>query len=160
VLNAALGGGMSSRLFQEVRERRGLAYSVYSYASQHAAAGLLGVYVGCQPKKVDQVLELCRTVLADVVRGGITVEELERGKGQARGGLVLGLEDTSARMSRLAKAELVYDELPSVDELIARVDGVSIDQVADLARTLLPATPTLAVVGPFDSAGRFEAVLD
>ena len=159
VLNAALGGGMSSRLFQEVRERRGLAYSVYSYASQHAAAGLLGVYVGCQPKKVDQVLELCRTVLADVVRGGITAEELERGKGQARGGLVLGLEDTSARMSRLAKAELVYDELPSVDELIARVDGVSIDQVADLARTLLPATPTLAVVGPFDSAGRFEAVL-
>nr|WP_238992203.1 pitrilysin family protein [Jiangella ureilytica] len=159
VLNAALGGGMSSRLFQEVRERRGLAYSVYSYASQHAAAGLLGVYVGCQPKKVDQVLELCRTVLADVVRGGITAEELERGKGQARGGLVLGLEDTSARMSRLAKAELVYDELPSVDELIARVDGVSIDQVADLARALLPATPTLAVVGPFDSAGRFEAAL-
>lgn len=159
VLNAALGGGMSSRLFQEVRERRGLAYSVYSYASQHAAAGLLGVYVGCQPKKIDQVLELCRTVLADVVRGGITAEELSRGKGQARGGLVLGLEDTSARMSRLAKAELVYDELPSVDELIARVDGVTIDQVAELAQTLLPATPTLAVVGPFDSAGRFEAVL-
>ncbi|TDD68713.1 insulinase family protein [Jiangella aurantiaca] len=159
VLNAALGGGMSSRLFQEVRERRGLAYSVYSYASQHAAAGLLGVYVGCQPKKVDQVLELCRTVLADVVRGGITPEELERGKGQARGGLVLGLEDTSARMSRLAKAELVYDELPSVDQLIARVDAVTIDQVTELARTLLPATPTLAVVGPFESAGRFEAVL-
>nr|WP_246401742.1 pitrilysin family protein [Jiangella mangrovi] len=160
VLNAALGGGMSSRLFQEVRERRGLAYSVYSYAAQHAAGGLLGVYVGCQPKKVDQVLELCRTVLADVVAGGITPEELARGKGQARGGLVLGLEDTSARMSRLAKAELVYDELPSVDELIARVDGVSIDQVSDLARALLPATPTLAVVGPFESAGRFEAVLD
>ncbi len=159
VLNAALGGGMSSRLFQEVRERRGLAYSVYSYASQHAAAGLLGVYVGCQPKKVDQVLELCRAVLAEVVTGGITAEELARGKGQARGGLVLGLEDTSARMSRLAKAELVYDELPSVDQLIARVDAVSIDQVTDLARALLPAAPTLAVVGPFESAGRFEAVL-
>ncbi|WP_232827303.1 M16 family metallopeptidase [Jiangella endophytica] len=159
VLNAALGGGMSSRLFQEVRERRGLAYSVYSYAAQHAAAGLLGVYVGCQPKKIDQVLELCRTVLADVVSGGITAEELSRGKGQARGGLVLGLEDTSARMSRLAKAELVYDELPSVDELIARVDAVTVDQVSELARTLLPASPTLAVVGPFESAGRFEAVL-
>nr|WP_239000777.1 pitrilysin family protein [Jiangella asiatica] len=159
VLNAALGGGMSSRLFQEVRERRGLAYSVYSYAAQHAAAGLLGVYVGCQPKKVDQVLELCRTVLAEVVRGGITAEELERGKGQARGGLVLGLEDTSARMSRLAKAELVYDELPSVDELIARVDRVTMDDVAALAQALLPASPTLAVVGPFDEAARFEAAL-
>ncbi|WP_051425925.1 M16 family metallopeptidase [Jiangella gansuensis] len=159
VLNAALGGGMSSRLFQEVRERRGLAYSVYSYAAQHAAAGLFGVYVGCQPKKVDQVLDLCRTVLADVVHRGITQEELERGKGQARGGLVLGLEDTSARMSRLAKAELVYDELPSVDELIARVDRVTMDDVTDLARSLLPASPTLAVVGPFDEVTRFEAAL-
>ncbi|PSL01123.1 putative Zn-dependent peptidase [Haloactinopolyspora alba] len=159
VLNAAIGGGMSSRLFQEIRERRGLAYAVYSYAAQHAAAGMFGVYVGCQPKKVDEVLELCRSTLDEVVSSGISKEELDRGKGQARGGLVLGLEDTSARMSRLAKAELVYDELPSVDELISRVDGVTMDQVRELAETLLTASPSLAVVGPFDEARRFDAAV-
>ena len=125
VLNSALGGGMSSRLFQEVREKRGLAYSVYSYASQYAETGLFGVYVGCLPKKVDQVLDLCRTELASVGDGGITVEELERGKGQLRGSLVLGLEDTGSRMSRLGKSELVYGELMSVDEILARIDAVT-----------------------------------
>ncbi len=159
VLNAALGGGMSSRLFQEIREKRGLAYSVYSYAAQHAASGLFGVYVGCQPQKVDQVLELCRSALSDIATSGITQEELERGKGQARGGLVLGLEDTGARMSRLAKSELVYDELPSVDELISRIDAVTVDQVHELAASLLSVTPSLAVVGPFEDSQRFEAAL-
>lgn len=159
VLNAALGGGMSSRLFQEIRERRGLAYSVYSYAAQHASTGMFGVYVGCQPKKIDQVLDLCRSILNDVVTSGITKEELDRGKGQARGGLVLGLEDTSARMSRLAKSELVYDELPSVDELLARVDAVTMDHVRELAESILSASPALAVVGPFDEPARFDTVL-
>jgi predicted Zn-dependent peptidase len=156
VLNAALGGGMSSRLFQEIREKRGLAYSVYSYTSQHAATGLIGVYVGCQPKKVDQVLDLSRSILADVAASGITSDELDRGKGQARGGLVLGLEDTSARMSRIAKAELVYDELPSVDELLRRVDAVTIDDVLALAAEYLAGTPALGVVGPFETPAPFE----
>ncbi len=98
VLNAALGGGMSSRLFQEIRETRGLAYSVYSYDAQYAAAGQVGVYAGCQPKKVEQVIDVSRAVLADVATHGITAEELERGRGQSRGALVLGLEDTSARV--------------------------------------------------------------
>lgn len=161
VLNAALGGGMSSRMFQEIRERRGLAYSVYSFAAQHAATGMFGVYVGCQPKKIDQVLELSRSILGEVVTSGITKEELDRGKGQARGGLVLGLEDTSARMSRVAKSELVYDELPSVDELLARVDAVTMDHVRELAETLLTVPPALAVVGPFgeDESARFEAAV-
>lgn len=159
VLNAALGGGMSSRLFQEIREQRGLAYSVYSFASQFAATGMVGVYAGCQPKKVDQVLELTREVLADVAARGIGDDEFRRGKGQARGGLVLGLEDTSARMSRIAKAELVYDELPSVDELLARIDAVTPDDVRAVAAELLSATPVLAVVGPFSDADRFAAAL-
>jgi predicted Zn-dependent peptidase len=159
VLNSALGGGMSSRLFQEVREKRGLAYSVYSYAAQHAPTGLIGVYVGCQPKKVDEVLGLCRSILSEVATHGITADELTRAKGQARGGLVLGLEDTSARMSRIAKGELVYDELPSIDELLGRIDAVSLDQVRELAARYLAATPTLAVVGPFDDPSRFSAAL-
>ncbi len=159
VLNSAIGGGMSSRLFQEIREKRGLAYSVYSYASQFADAGMMGVYVGCQPKKIDQVLELCRDALADVAAHGITAEELARGKGQLRGGLVLGLEDTGSRMGRLAKAELVYDDLLSVDELLSIIDAVTLDDVREVAASLLAAAPALAVVGPFDDPGRFEAAV-
>jgi predicted Zn-dependent peptidase len=156
VLNAALGGGMSSRLFQEIREKRGLAYSVYSYASQFADAGMMGVYVGCQPKKVDQVLGLAREALADVAEHGITADELARGKGQLRGGLVLGLEDTGSRMGRLAKAELVYHELPSVDELLNTIDAVTLDDVREVAAAVLAGSPALAVVGPFADADRFE----
>ncbi|HEX6329577.1 MAG TPA: pitrilysin family protein [Jiangellaceae bacterium] len=159
VLNAALGGGMSSRLFQEIREKRSLAYSVYSYASQFADAGLMGVYVGCQPKKVDQVLELCRESLSDVATHGITAEELARGKGQLRGGLVLGLEDTGSRMGRLAKAELVYEDLQSVDDLLSIIDAVTLDDVREVAKSVLAAAPALAVVGPFDDPGRFEAAV-
>ncbi len=156
VLNVALGGGMSSRLFQEVREKRGLAYSVYSYSTQYADTGLVGIYVGCQPRKVDEVLALCRDALADVAEHGITDAELARGTGQLRGGLVLGLEDTGSRMSRLAKGELVYGELPSIDELLARIGAVTLDDVRAVAGELLAAAPTLAVVGPFDDPSRFE----
>jgi predicted Zn-dependent peptidase len=159
VLNAALGGGMSSRLFQEIREKRSLAYSVYSYASQFADAGLMGVYVGCQPKKVDQVLDLCREALSDVATHGITAEELARGKGQLRGGLVLGLEDTGSRMGRLAKSELVYEDLQSVDDLLSVIDAVTLDDVRDVAGSVLAASPALAIVGPFDDPGRFAAAV-
>ena len=93
VLNNALGGGMSSRLFQEIREKRGLAYSVYSFSSQHADAGQFGVAVGCHPGKVPEVLAIVREQLAEVAAHGITAAEVARGKGQVRGGLVLGLED-------------------------------------------------------------------
>ena len=156
VLNGALGGGMSSRLFQEVREKRGLAYSVYSYASQYADAGLLGVYVGCLPRKVDQVLDVCRDELGAVAARGITDEELARGKGQLRGALVLGLEDTGSRMSRIAKADLVYGELPGVGELLRRIDAVTLDDVRAVAADLLGRQPSLAVIGPFDDASRFD----
>jgi predicted Zn-dependent peptidase len=150
VLNAALGGGMSSRLFQEVREKRGLAYSVYSYHAQYADAGLFGVYAGCVPRKVDDVLAICRAELEKVAAHGITGDELERGKGQLRGALVLGLEDTGSRMSRIGKAELVYGELLSVDQIIERIDSVTLDDVTEVAADVLQPRPTLAVVGPFD----------
>ena len=150
VLNAALGGGMSSRLFQEVREKRGLAYSVYSFTSHYADTGLFGVYAGCHPKRAVDVLELCREQLATAAAGGITAEELDRGKGQMRGGLVLGLEDTGSRMSRLGKSELVYGELMTVDEILARIDAVGLDDVQEVAFDLLRGPLALAVIGPYD----------
>jgi predicted Zn-dependent peptidase len=159
VLNAALGGGMSSRLFQEVREKRGLAYSVYSYHAQYADTGLFGVYAGCVPRKVDDVLAICREELAKVASAGITAPELERGKGQLRGSLVLGLEDTGSRMSRIGKAELVYGELLSVDDVIERIDGVTLDDVSAMAGELLSARATLAVVGPFDDDRDFAGAV-
>ncbi len=150
VLNAALGGGTSSRLFQEVREQRGLAYSVYSYAAHYADAGAFAVAVGCLPAKVTEVLSVVRSELRRIAAEGVTPEELERGKGQLRGGLVLSLEDSGSRMSRIAKAELVYDELPSIDEVISRIDDVTLDDVHTLARNLFAQPETLAVVGPFE----------
>jgi predicted Zn-dependent peptidase len=152
VLNNVLGGGMSSRLFQEIREKRGLAYSVYSYGSQYADAGLFGVYAGCAPGKIEEVLDLARTELEKVAASGVTAEEVARGKGMVKGSYVLGLEDTGSRMSRLAKSELLYGDLMGVDELLAQVDRVTLDDVNALAHDLLSQPMSLAVVGPFDSA--------
>jgi len=159
VLNAALGGGMSSRLFQEIREKRGLAYSVFSFASHYADTGMFGVYAGCMPKKVDDVLAICRDELVKVAASGITAEELERGKGQVRGGLVLGLEDTGSRMSRIGKAELLAGDLWSTAEVLAAVESVTVDDVRSVAATLLEVSPTLAVIGPFDPDRDFTSAV-
>jgi predicted Zn-dependent peptidase len=159
VLNAALGGGMSSRLFQEVREKRGLAYSVYSFNSQLADIGVWGVYVGCLPAKADEVLAICRDEIAKVIEGGLTEAELVRGKGQLRGSIVLGLEDPSSRMSRLGKAELVYPRLEPVDEILASIEAVTHDEVIAAAAEVLSRPKVLAVVGPFDDADAFASAL-
>jgi predicted Zn-dependent peptidase len=159
VLNAALGGGMSSRLFQEVREKRGLAYSVYSFSSQHADTGLWGVYAGCLPAKADEVLSICREEIDKVVSGGLTDAELDRGKGQLRGSIVLGLEDPSSRMSRLGKSELVYPQLEPVEEILASIGAVTHDDVGEVAAAVLARPKALAVVGPFDDADAFTAAL-
>jgi predicted Zn-dependent peptidase len=105
VLSAALGGGMSSRLFQRIREERGLAYSVYSFSSGYSDTGQFGVYAGCQPGKADEVLGLVVAELDAAARGEFTDAEIERGKGQMRGGIVLGLEDSSSLMTRFGKRE-------------------------------------------------------
>jgi len=159
VLNAALGGGMSSRLFQEVREKRGLAYSVYSFTAQHADTGMWGVYVGTLPSKADEVLSICVAEVAKVVDKGLTDAELDRGKGQVRGGMVLGLEDPSSRMTRLGKSELVYPDLEPVDELIAMIDAVTHDDVRAIAAEILTRPKALAVVGPFDDPDAFSGSL-
>ncbi|HET7900382.1 MAG TPA: pitrilysin family protein [Candidatus Nanopelagicales bacterium] len=159
VLNASLGGGMSSRLFQEVREKRGLAYSVFSFASHFADTGQFGVYAGCMPKKVDEVLAITRDELAKVAAHGLTDEELARGKGQVRGGLVLGLEDTGSRMSRIGKAELLNGRLWSTGEVLHAIDSVTVDDVRDIAASLLDVTPTLAVIGPFEPDRDFSSAV-
>jgi predicted Zn-dependent peptidase len=155
VLNAALGGGMSSRLFQEVREKRGLAYSVYSFTSQHADTGMWGIYVGCLPAKADDVLAICREEVARVVADGLSEAELDRGKGQLRGSMVLGLEDPSSRMSRLGKSELVYPQLEPVDDILAAVAAVSHDDIRAVAADVLTRPLALAVVGPYDDDAPF-----
>ena len=159
VLNAALGGGMSSRLFQEIREKRGLAYSVYSFASQHSDSGLWATYIGCLPAKADEVLAICQEEIAKVVSGGLTDAELDRGKGQLRGSLVLGLEEPSSRMSRLGKSELVYSRLEPVEEILAAIEGVTHDDVRRIAAQVLGQPKVLAVVGPFDDNAPFAAAL-
>jgi predicted Zn-dependent peptidase len=159
VLNAALGGGMSSRLFQEVREKRGLAYSVYSFASQHCDSGMWATYIGCLPAKADEVLAICQEEIGKVISGGLTDAELDRGKGQLRGSLVLGLEDPSSRMSRLGKSELVYSRLEPVDEILASIEGVTHDDVRRVAAEILGRPKVLAVVGPFDDDAPFAAAL-
>jgi predicted Zn-dependent peptidase len=158
VLNAALGGGTSSRLFQEVRERRGLAYSVYSYASHYSDAGTFAVAAGCLPGKVTDVLKVVRSELDRLAHEGISAEELQRGQGQLRGGLVLSLEDSGSRMSRIAKAELLYDELPSIDDVLDRVAEVTLEDVNALAHTLFTQEQTLAVVGPFEALPAGSAI--
>ncbi|GAA0929888.1 pitrilysin family protein [Streptomyces thermoalcalitolerans] len=148
VLNTALGGGMSSRLFQEVREKRGLAYSVYSYTSSFADCGLFGVYAGCRPSQVHDVLRICRDELDHVARNGLTDEEIGRAIGQLQGSTVLGLEDTGALMNRIGKSELCWGEQISVDDMLARMAAVTPDEVREVARDILGQRPSLSVIGP------------
>ncbi|HZZ96943.1 MAG TPA: pitrilysin family protein [Jatrophihabitantaceae bacterium] len=149
VLSAALGGGMSSRLFQRIREQRGLAYSVYSFTQAYADTGQFGVYAGCQPGKADEVFGLMSAELDAAAHGGLTDAEIDRGKGQMRGAIVLGLEDSGSRMTRIGKSELTYGEIMGLDELLAEVDAVTHDLVAEVAADLLARPRCLTVVGPF-----------
>ncbi|GAA4855111.1 pitrilysin family protein [Saccharopolyspora cebuensis] len=150
VLNAALGGGMSSRLFQEIREQRGLAYSVYSSTGAYADTGMFSVYAGCTPERLGEVSAVIREVLAEVAADGLGEDEVARGKGQLRGGLVLGLEDSAARMSRIGKSELNYGRHYSVEETLERIEAVTPEDVAELAADLLRRPLTTAVVGPYE----------
>jgi len=149
VVNSALGGGMSSRLFQEVREKRGLAYSVYSYHSMFAETGMFAAYAGTTPSRAQEVLGIMRDQMADIAAGGLSTEELERAKGHMKGSLVLSLEDTSGRMSRIGKSEISQGEILSVDELIGRIDAVTAQEAQAAAARVFGQPMALAVVGPF-----------
>jgi predicted Zn-dependent peptidase len=159
ILSAALGGGMSSRLFQEIREKRGLAYSVYSYAQQFAGSGLIGFYAGCHPTKAVEVVEIIREVLHDVAENGMTAEEISRAKGAVKGSLVLSQEDSGSRMSNIGKSEIVYGEVMGFDEILKKISDVTPAAVRQLAGEILIQRPTLALVGPFKDEAKFEKVL-
>ena len=159
VLASALGGGMSSRLFQEIREKRGLAYSVYAYAQQFAGSGQIGFYAGCNPTKAIEVIEIIREVLADVAENGMSHEEIERAKGAVRGSLVLSKEDSGSRMSRIGKNEIVYGQVMGFDEILKAISRVNPTDVREIANEFLTKSPTLALVGPFKSEAKFEKVL-
>ena len=159
ILASALGGGMSSRLFQEIREKRGLAYSVYAYVQQFAGSGSLSFYAGCQPNKAEEVVRIIQGITHDVAANGLTDEEITRAKGAVSGSLVLSQEDTGSRMSRIGKSEIVYGEIMSFDEILNQVKAVTPDQIRALAADLLPKPSTLAIVGPFKSTTKFEKVI-
>ncbi|MCS6712357.1 insulinase family protein [Brachybacterium sp. EF45031] len=148
VLMSILGGGMSSRLFQHVREERGLAYSVYSFTAGYRESGLFGMYAACRPKSTAQVVELLGEGLAQMGRHGVTEAEMRRALGQITGSLALGLEDTSSRMGRLGTAELVHGRYSTVDETIAAIAAVTRDQVQELAERLAGRFTTRVDVGP------------
>jgi predicted Zn-dependent peptidase len=159
VLNTALGGGPSSRLFQQVREQRGLAYSVYSSCIGYADTGSFAVYAGCAPERLDEVVAVVRGVLAEVAADGLTPAEVVRAQGNLRGGFVLGLEDTPSRMNRLGRSELDHGRQRSIAESLNRIAEVTVEDVAALARELLAAPLTAAVVGPYDDVDALPGTL-
>jgi predicted Zn-dependent peptidase len=149
VLDHVLGGGMSSRLFQSVREERGLAYNVYSYRSSYQGAGDLAVYAGTAPSRVGEVLSLIKEELDKMAAGGVTEEELRAARSHIRGATALGLEDSGARMSRLGRAQLAHGRVPSLAELDAQIAAVTTDDLRRVAAKVLGGPRTLVVLGPF-----------
>jgi predicted Zn-dependent peptidase len=152
VMNHVVGSGMSSRLFREVREERGLAYAVYGFRLAYADAGAWGVYVGTTPTQTDTALNVIRDELSKVVAEGITEEELERAKGSMRGGLALSLEDPNSRMVRLGRDELSGMPHLSVDERLVKLEAVTLDDVQGIATDLFTGDRVIGAVGPFDEA--------
>ncbi|MFD0587532.1 M16 family metallopeptidase [Paenibacillus sp. GCM10027627] len=150
LLNNALGGGMSSRLFQEIREKRGLAYSVYSYHMGYADSGLFTVYAGTAPKQTKEVLDLTMEQLHELSVKGLGGDELHRGKEQLKGSLILSLESTSSRMNRIGKNELMIGRHYTLDELLARIDRVTMDDVQEVTKRMLSVPFSVAMVGSTD----------
>jgi predicted Zn-dependent peptidase len=150
VANQILGGGMSSRLFQEVREQRGLCYSVYSWASTYVDSGTAGIYAGTAPSRVGELLSVVDDEIAKLVASGVTESELAVAKGYIEGSMVLGLEDSGSRMARLGRSLMARDEIVTVDEQLARIRAVTVDDVGAAAARVFGGDRALAVVGHVD----------
>ncbi|QQE80853.1 pitrilysin family protein [Alicyclobacillus sp. SO9] len=151
LLNNALGSAPSSRLFQEIREERGMAYSVFSFHSAYRDCGMFGVYAGTSPEYVDEVLSLIHSSCDDVAKTGLTDEELKQGKEQVKGSMMLSLESTSSRMSRLGKNELVLNREITLDETLAGINEVTNEDIISVARDVLGKKFAIAAVGPVDN---------
>ncbi|SEN34225.1 pitrilysin family protein [Paenibacillus sp. OV219] len=152
LLNNAVGGGMSSRLFQEIREKRGLAYSVYSYHTSYADSGLFTVYAGTAPKQTKEVLDLTLEQMHDLAVKGLSDAELHRGKEQLKGSLILSLESTSSRMNRLGKNELMLGRHYTLDEMLERIDSVQMSDIHAVTKRMLSVPFSVAMVGSNDKA--------
>ena len=158
LMDAIVGGSASSRLFQEIREKRGMAYSVYSYSSQYSDSGQVGLYVGTRDENLPDCLEIAVRELSDVASGNVRADELARAKENLKGRMLLSLESTSNRMSRLGKSLITGSELLSLEELVERVDAVTADEVAEVAGDLLR-LDRLSAAGIGPSEARFKAAV-
>ncbi len=152
LLNNAIGGGMSSRLFQEIREKRGLAYSVYSYHTSYADTGLFTIYAGTAPKQTKDVLDLTVEMMGELSRNGLSAAELHRGKEQLKGSLILSLESTSSRMNRNGKNELMLGRHYTLDQMLERIDQVTDEDIREIMNRMLSVPFAVAMVGASDEA--------
>jgi predicted Zn-dependent peptidase len=152
VLTSIFGGGMSSRLFQEVREKRGLAYSVYSFAPGYSDAGIFGMYAGCTPAKAGQVAEIMLDELHRLAEHGVSADEMKRAAGQLSGASALALEDSDTRMSRLGRSEITLGEFVDLDEALRRLALVTADDVQELASIMTDRPFSIAAVGALDES--------
>ncbi|MNJ38345.1 Peptidase M16 inactive domain protein [compost metagenome] len=150
LINNALGGGMSSRLFQEIREKRGLAYSVYSYHTSHADSGLFTVYAGTAPKQTEDVFKLTSEILHDLTIHGLNEQELRKGKEQLKGSLILSLESTGSRMNRLGKNELMIGRHDSLDDMITRIEAVTTEDIREVIHVMFGQPYAVGMVGSSD----------
>jgi predicted Zn-dependent peptidase len=158
ILDAILGGSASSRLFQEIREKRGMAYSVYSFASQYTDTGLVGVYVGTREENLAPCVEIAAEQLADIAAGNLHPDEVSRAKENLKGRIMLSMESTSNRMSRLGKSLITDTELLSFERIIAEIDAVEPDEVSELAGLLFtPERLSISGIGPSERAFRAAA---
>ena len=161
LINTILGGGISSRLFQEIREKRGLVYSVYSYHTSYHDTGLFCIYAGLSKENMEQALELIIAQIRDMQRNSVKDEELQRAKDQLRGNLLLSLENVSTRMSRLGKSELYLGQVIPPEEIVARVNKVTAVEIQELAKEMLkPENFSLATIGPWEDNGSFTRLLE
>jgi predicted Zn-dependent peptidase len=148
IVEHVLGGGMSSRLFQTVREERGLAYSVFAYRLAFQGAGALAVYAGSSPANASEVLDLIHAEFERLAREGVTSAELQNARGHIRGSMALGLEDSGARMSRIGHSQMIHGRVLTLDEVDARLAALTLDHVNEVAARWLTAPRTVARVGP------------
>jgi predicted Zn-dependent peptidase len=159
LLDAILGGSASSRLFQEIREKRGMAYAVYSFVSQYTDTGQIGVYLGTREDNLGEALAITAEQIADIAAGNLPARELERAKENLKGRILLSMESTSTRMNRLGKSLITDSELLSLDRIVAEIDAVDASSVCALAGALLaPERLSAACIGPNEE--RFLAALE
>lgn len=157
VLSGLLGGGMSSRLFQEVRERRGLAYSVYSFSQSLSDGGLFSIYAGTSP---DESAELVPVICEEVrkVTRGVTADEVRRSRAQLKAGILMSLESTNSRCEQLARQLMVHGRIMSIEEVVAKIEAVDEDAVVKVANRLFSSAPTFAAIGPLSNVADYDSV--